>query len=247
MKAFHGDNEVKKKYLDRVTAHRKADEIVKGQYWEDGKGCGIGCTIHSGDHAEYEPLLGIPEWLAHLEDRIFEGLPNDRAKFWPEQFLEAIPIGVELDKVKGPFLIFVLQSTLGTLDHDKYPNILQSINSVIDLYIIGEATEEDFREAANAASAYASSAAAAAAYSRAFSAAYAAASYAAYAASAASAAYAYAAAYAASAAASAAAYAAASADASYAASADASAAYAAAREPVYVKFADKLIELLRAA
>lgn len=79
MKAFHGDEKIKKKYVDRVKAHAKADEIVKGQYWKNGKGCAVGCTIHSADHAAYQTELGIPQWMARLEDRIFEGLPNARA------------------------------------------------------------------------------------------------------------------------------------------------------------------------
>ena len=83
MKAFHNDEKIKKKYLSRLRAHQKADEIVKGFYWEMGKGCAVGCTIHSSDHGAYETELGIPRWLAKLEDRIFEGLPNGRAKKWP--------------------------------------------------------------------------------------------------------------------------------------------------------------------
>jgi hypothetical protein len=62
MKAFHNDNEIKQKYLKRVIAHQKADELIKGKYWEKGKGCAVGCTIHSGDHAKYETELGIPRW-----------------------------------------------------------------------------------------------------------------------------------------------------------------------------------------
>lgn len=38
MKAFHNDSKIKAKYLKRVQAHFKSDEIVKGKYWEDGKG-----------------------------------------------------------------------------------------------------------------------------------------------------------------------------------------------------------------
>ncbi len=33
MQAFHNDQKVKDKYLGRVEAHQKADEIVKGKYW----------------------------------------------------------------------------------------------------------------------------------------------------------------------------------------------------------------------
>lgn len=41
---FHGKPAVKAKYLKRVRAHAKADEIVSGRYWENGKGCAVGCT-----------------------------------------------------------------------------------------------------------------------------------------------------------------------------------------------------------
>jgi len=37
--AFHGKSTIKKKYLARVNKHAKADEIIKGIYWENGKGC----------------------------------------------------------------------------------------------------------------------------------------------------------------------------------------------------------------
>lgn len=60
MKAFHGDLKIKEKYLVRIRAHAAADEIVKGQYWEDGKGCAVGCTIHSNDHSLYPKLFDIP-------------------------------------------------------------------------------------------------------------------------------------------------------------------------------------------
>jgi hypothetical protein len=110
MKAFHNDPELKQKYLNRVLAHKAADEIIKGKYWENGKGCAVGCTIHSNNHAAYETELGVPQWLAHLEDRIFEGLPNDEAKDFPFLFLDAINIGADLNKIKIPMLIFIVES-----------------------------------------------------------------------------------------------------------------------------------------
>jgi hypothetical protein len=132
--AFHNDPAIKKKYLARVRAHRKADEIVKGQFWEKGKGCAIGCTIHSSIHSDYETELGIPEWVAHVEDVIFEGLPNKRAKLWPEEFLSAIPVGADLNGVNSPFIVFVLRSTLDKFDHDKFPKVKTCVGAVIELY-----------------------------------------------------------------------------------------------------------------
>ncbi len=36
MIAYHGKEEVKHAYLLRVTAHERADEVIKGKYWQDG-------------------------------------------------------------------------------------------------------------------------------------------------------------------------------------------------------------------
>jgi hypothetical protein len=62
--AFHGDPAIKAFYLGRVRAHRKADEIRHGFYWQGGKGCAVGCTLHSNSHTAYEDELGIPRILA---------------------------------------------------------------------------------------------------------------------------------------------------------------------------------------
>ena len=97
--AFHGNPEIKEKYLARVAAHRAADELVQGfGYWQADhaghfKGCAVGCTLHSSDHAAYEVELGIPQILARIEDGIFERLPAKRAKTWPEEFLKAAEVG----------------------------------------------------------------------------------------------------------------------------------------------------------
>jgi hypothetical protein len=108
MKAYHGKIEIKEQYLARVRMHREADELVKGQYWQNGKGCAVGCTIHGNEHVRYEKELGIPRILARLEDGIFEGLPNGEAMAWPERFLEAISVGADLSVVAWQFLHWLL-------------------------------------------------------------------------------------------------------------------------------------------
>ena len=45
LRAFRNDPKLKAKYLERVMAHEKADEIIQGIYWQDGKGCAVGCTL----------------------------------------------------------------------------------------------------------------------------------------------------------------------------------------------------------
>jgi hypothetical protein len=100
MKAFHGDSAVKEKCLARLKAHHEADEIIQGTGFENGHGCAVGCTLNNYDHSAYENELGLPRWLAHLEDRIFEGLPAKDAQQFAVDFLEAVPVGADVEKVR---------------------------------------------------------------------------------------------------------------------------------------------------
>ena len=185
MKSFHGDPKIKETYLTRIRAHAAADEIIKGKYWENGKGCAVGCTVHSSDHAAYEEELGIPRILARLEDGIFESLPNDLAMTWPVRFLEAVPVGVDLSLVWPKFAVWMLNdSEYGVIRFANSERTIKAIQTVVDLYqkkIDGiSVSDEQWKAAASASAAYAASASAA-------SAAYAAASASAYASAAASA------------------------------------------------------------
>jgi hypothetical protein len=109
------DPKVREKYIDRVQAHAVADEIVQGKYWENGKGCAVGCTVQTGDspHEAMETELGIPRELAWLEDTIFEGLSNGEAKAFPLRFLKAINTGADLSLITAKFMVW-------QFDDDKY-------------------------------------------------------------------------------------------------------------------------------
>ena len=242
MLAYHGNAKEKSAILAQLRAHAKADEIRQGFYWEAGKGCAVGCTIHGSNHAEYEPRFGIPRVLATLEDRIFEGLPNAEAKKWPIEFMSAIKPGADLSDIWPQFAIWLLSDPAsGVIRFAKTDEQRAAIDGVAELYRqraprgdprwdparnAAYAAYDAAAAAADAAAAYAATAADAAAATADAAAAYAAAAYAAYAA-----------AYAAYAAAAAA----------YAAYAAAAAAYAAARKIHWQACAEKLLDLLRAA
>ena len=129
--AFKNDSKLKDKYVKRVKAHYDADEIIQGIYWENGKGCAVGCTLEynkSDDiHKKMETRLGIPEELARLEDRIFEGLTNGDAKKFPLEFLEAINVGADLSQVCIKMKIYILV--------DKHNGIIQYANTETKLII----------------------------------------------------------------------------------------------------------------
>lgn len=190
MIAFHGKQIIKDKYLARIRSHRLADELIKGKYWEHGKGCAVGCTIHGSNHSRYETELGIPTVLAYLEDGIFENLPNDLAMTWPERFLDSITPGSNLIQIWNHFALWLLiDSEWGVIQFSKTDQINKSIQTIADLYnkkikgkkiksgtwIAASSAATAAADAATNAAAYAvASAAYATAYATAYAAAYAA-------------------------------------------------------------------------
>jgi len=138
MLSFHNDNAIKQKYLSRVIAHRKSDNIIQEIGWENGRGCAVGCTLENYDHSKYPIELGLPEWLGRLEDSIFEGLPIKEAKIWPEKFLSAINVGVNLEDIKHKLAIKRLDRLilLQTKNMEKNPdlkNIIEQVFSAIEV------------------------------------------------------------------------------------------------------------------
>ena len=111
--AYHGDVELKAKLMGKIEAHRLADELAKGAYVRtNGKTtyCAVGCLLEDpeGGHMRYESEFGIPAHLAHLEDVIFESLPDEQAWLWPERFMGAINPGADLSTVWPLFAVWMM-------------------------------------------------------------------------------------------------------------------------------------------
>jgi hypothetical protein len=163
--------ESKSKTIARMKGHIKADQLVHGQYWGNGKGCAVACMVHksSGCHAEFPRRWGIPEEIARLEDGIFERLQNGDSQKWPIQFLEAIPDGADLSMAWPRFALRLLtdkdspiQAGLG-----KRAAVDKAVADVVELYrewIDTAAKPEVERWRAKRSAAYAAYAAAYAAY-----------------------------------------------------------------------------------
>jgi len=131
VEAFRNDQKVKDLYVNRMIDHGKLDEIIQGTAWENGKGCFVGCSFNEYDHTKFSSEGIGPVWLAKLADRIFEGLSKEDAQKFAIEFYPSIPLGVDLEKVKIPFLIFVVESTLDTFDHKKFPKTKAAIDGVL--------------------------------------------------------------------------------------------------------------------
>ena len=147
MEAFHNDPSIKEKYLTRLNEHYQADEIIQGQYWENGKGCAVGCTVHSSDHKNYELELGIPKNIAYLQDGIFESLPNKLAKKFPLQFLSAIKVGADLKNVNNLFTIWMLtDKKYGVLQYAKDKKVIQDIADAFEQDMVTPVSAEKWAE-----------------------------------------------------------------------------------------------------
>jgi len=218
MRAFTDTPITKDRFIHHLKWHQKQDAFIKGIYssneYDTFKGCAVGCSLNSvaielgesidkSEHALYEKYLGIPEWLARVEDTIYEGLPDDRAKLWPIEFGEAINIGSDLNKIKSSFIVYVLESNLKRLQDGKFEQQKEAVKRCIRLWQRDDLYSDKWRTERSAARSAAESAAWSAAESAAWSAAE-----------------------------------------SAARSAE-SAAESAAWSAAYVKFADKLLELIR--
>ena len=138
--SFHNDPKVKDKYVKRLEKHHELDQIIQGKTWgpDTQQGCAVGCCLEKYDHKAYETELGLPEWLARLEDTIFEGLPAKDAPKFAVDFLTSIPVGVNLDRVKWQFCSFILKENIDRvlklkIKDDLKKQVVESIQGVLSL------------------------------------------------------------------------------------------------------------------
>ncbi|HEV2682616.1 MAG TPA: hypothetical protein VGV14_19095, partial [Rhodanobacter sp.] len=109
--SYHNDPSIKAFHVAQAKHHYEADMLVSGTYGENEgasfRGCSIGCMAHDIDpsadsnfHAIVANHAGWPEWLARLNDLIFEGLPAGERERFHVDLREAIPVGVDLEPVR---------------------------------------------------------------------------------------------------------------------------------------------------
>jgi hypothetical protein len=149
LSAYRGNQSEKEAILAQLQAHADADEIVKGIGWQHGKGCAVGCTIHTYPaHYLYVERFGIPEILAALEDAIFEGLSNSNAQKWPIRFMSAIEPNADLSLVGWKFLHWILtdKKINPGINHKLVKKSVSNCASIIFDLSNNEAVDEEYIE-----------------------------------------------------------------------------------------------------
>ena len=129
MRAFIKTPIKKSELMRELKAHQKADNFVRGRYFSFGKGCAVGCSLHSvakikgltignnddakfSNHYEYEEYFNIPEFFAQLSDVLFETISEERSKTFPVEIIKAIKVGANLKDVENKFKIEIMKYNL---------------------------------------------------------------------------------------------------------------------------------------
>lgn len=154
MKSYNNDPKLKKRFIEEIKKHQEADAIQQGHYGRKNgtwKGCAVACSLRSLDiidgkelheeynqHKQYETKIG-PEWLAHLEDTLFEEMKAEDANKFPLQFAEAIPVGVDLEPVKWKFCAYLMKENIERvtsfdIDDEPKKQIIDAIRDVLAVH-----------------------------------------------------------------------------------------------------------------
>lgn len=145
--AFNNSEFPPEALIAQLEAHYEADEIVQGLYWENGKGCAIGCALHSRDHREYERRGYAPLALAHLQDVIHEMLPLAEAKEWPLRFTRALASakGRDISRVQWQFLHWLLtdETVNPGIRHPLVADVVERVAALMHTLADGEPVERE--------------------------------------------------------------------------------------------------------
>lgn len=152
MQAFLNDQKIKEKYITRMEKHLQRGDMAKGLYWEQGRGCAIGCTIEGFKHELYETELGVPRGVAFLEDVIFEELPNKEGGSFALRFLEVLNPGSNLSSVYARMIAWQFNNrcfgvkNIGVVRRDK--ELYELCKEMFGLYqreVAGEGMREQMK------------------------------------------------------------------------------------------------------
>jgi hypothetical protein len=137
--AYHSDQTVKSRFVDRAIRHRDADELRQDWgYARDGKYCCIGCLAEVDDdaHATLEREAGLPVALSYLADVIFEGLDEGASKDWPRRYAAAARPGADLSRVHHRFLHWLLTGEVPrNFDASRWPDVAVACSRTAGLHL----------------------------------------------------------------------------------------------------------------
>ncbi len=160
--AYHNEQSIKNYYVqimqDHVDDYYNFCDCSNNQNINSNKA--IECLFNDYTPVKIITELNMPPWVEYLLDNFLDKISaHSKIKYNEKEltekefllvFLETVKVGQNLEKIKVPFLIYVLESTLNKFNFAKFPNVLKFINDVLDLYKNGETNTEKFKTVARA-------------------------------------------------------------------------------------------------
>jgi hypothetical protein len=143
LRAWHGDAALKVGVIATAEAHRAADLLRHGATGRPASGepgCSVACTVGTYDHSLYPGRLGLPVWLARLQDEIYESLPRDGRHLddeWTVNLLGSIEPGADLDAVRAPILRDILVEVVLPVAGSSV-GVVQDVVSLLERCIAGD-------------------------------------------------------------------------------------------------------------
>lgn len=136
--AFHGDPDIKARYVAITRAARDAQKLVQKFYWDTAtaEGCAVGVVSHdaNGGHDAYAQAVGLPLNLVMVNDGIFSGQDEKVAPGYAVDFLNVIPVGADLSLVCARLLYGVMTEELPKFDDPRWPDVSEAVTEASRLY-----------------------------------------------------------------------------------------------------------------
>ena len=144
MLSFHGDLDLKNKCINQYKLMKKVIDFLRKIGVIKKYHLNIFLDIKNVKSEEIEEKLGIPTWLAYLQEEMFLFFSRNNPSScslcddFPLRFLESIPVGVNLNQIKVPFLVYVLENLLSSIN-DK--NSIKYISHTIKVLLSSSSKE----------------------------------------------------------------------------------------------------------
>ena len=136
MSAFFGEEKLKSAVMDRLREDRRLDRLAQGVYFEDGKGCHLGCLTRCNEnsHEATERMFNIPIRVAYWLEAVFEGLPKEQAEWWVIEGTGAIPVGADLSLAHHKLAYWLLGPDSPSANGNAHKTVAEEVKAVRDLH-----------------------------------------------------------------------------------------------------------------
>ncbi len=105
--AYHGDAGFKQTVVRLLTHLSEVGLISRGTVNDEGVGAAVFMVMNhrlwrDDPIKDFCEMLGFPEWIGQLYNFVYERLPEGVGNEWAVEFMQAIPVGCDLDELKLP-------------------------------------------------------------------------------------------------------------------------------------------------